>query len=194
MTTPGPGPTELPWPELEDAVVLSHAARGEVQALACLYDRYAGLLQAVAERLLGERGAAEDLVHDVFLEAWRRADGYRPSRGSVRTWLLVRLRSRALDKLRSAQVRRELSESGSGVDLDRQPAPGDPFRGLDRTRVRSALGQLPEAQRQVLELAYFRGLSATEIAAELGCPLGTVKSRTAAALSKLRGAFGVRER
>ncbi|MCA9653686.1 MAG: sigma-70 family RNA polymerase sigma factor [Myxococcales bacterium] len=173
---------------MDDADVIREAARGEIQALATLYDRHAGLLLAMANRILGDKALAEDLVQDVFMEVWRRAHAFDPSRGSVRTWLLVRLRSRAVDRLRSAQHRREVA-----VDdvAPREPSPTaeDPELAPDRALVRKAIAELPEDQRLVIELSYFHGLSSSEIAERMGSPLGTVKSRTAAALTKLRAAM-----
>lgn len=174
----------------DDTQLVQKAARGDSAALATLYDRYAPLLLAVARKMLNDRASAEDLVHDVFLEAWRNADGYRPERASVRTWLLVRLRSRALDRIRSGQVRREVSEERGGPLADLEDTE-DSWLASDRDRVRAALRQLPAEQREVLELGYYRGLSSSEIAEVMGSPLGTVKSRTAAGLARLRECLGV---
>lgn len=174
-------------PELDDVGLLREAARGDVAAISVVYDRYVGLLLSMAEKILTDRAMAEDLVHDVFLEVWRHAASYDPSRGSVRTWMLVRLRSRALDRMRSARTRREVpSDDGEPttrlVDGERE----DPSLEPDRKSVRRALAELPTEQREVLELAYFHGLTSVEIADRMGSPLGTVKSRTAAAIAKLR--------
>lgn len=174
--------------DMDDVAVIAQAARGEVQALATLYDRYAGLLLSMANRMLGDKTMAEDLVQDVFMEVWRRAHAFDSSRGSVRTWLLVRLRSRALDRLRSARHRREVTVDDVGP-REPAPAPEDPELSPDRALVRQAIASLPDDQRRVIELSYFQGLSSSEIAAQMGSPLGTVKSRTAAALSKLRAAM-----
>ncbi|HWB74414.1 MAG TPA: sigma-70 family RNA polymerase sigma factor [Nannocystaceae bacterium] len=167
---------------------MREAARGQLEAISRIYDRFAGLLMTMAEKILTDRAMAEDLVHDVFLEVWRHAASYDPSRGSVRTWILVRLRSRALDRLRSAKTRREVGsddqESHGGIAADELE---DPMLEPDRKAVRVALAELPGEQREVLELAYFHGLTSSEIAERMGSPLGTVKSRTAAALAKLRG-------
>lgn len=172
---------------LDDVELLREAARGELSAISVVYDRFAGLLLSMAEKILTDRAMAEDLVHDVFLEVWRHAASYDPTRGSVRTWMLVRLRSRALDRMRSARSRREVgsddSEPTSGLtELDRE----DPSLEPDRKSIRRALAELPAEQRTVLELAYFQGLTSSEIAERMGSPLGTVKSRTAAAIAKLR--------
>jgi RNA polymerase sigma-70 factor, ECF subfamily len=184
---------ETGWETLDDAALIQEAARGEVDALATLYDRYASLLLAVAERTLGDRSAAEDLVHDVFVEVWRHAASYRPERGTVRTWVLVRLRSRALDRKRSAHSRREIS--GHPVPTRSSDTEADvAFATLpDRRAVRLALRELSDVQREVLELGYFEGLTLSEIAELTGTPLGTVKSRTAAALAKLRVAMHATE-
>ncbi|MEX1369168.1 MAG: sigma-70 family RNA polymerase sigma factor, partial [Nannocystaceae bacterium] len=159
---------------MDDADVISEAARGEIKALATLYDRHSGLLLAMANRMLGDKALAEDLVQDVFMEVWRRAHAFDASRGSVRTWLLVRLRSRALDRLRSARHRRELSVEDAAP---RQAAPvaEDPELSPDRAMVRDVMGQLPDDQRVVIELSYFHGLSSSEIAERMGSPIGTVK-------------------
>lgn len=175
--------------EPEDVVLMASIAGGERAALAQLYDRYAAVMLAVAFRLLGQRRDAEDLLHDVFLEVWKKASTYDPERASVRTWLLMRLRSRALDRLKSAHVTRVVpmgsyEETQPGVDQRT-----DPSAGVERSWVRRAVGSLPPQQRAVLELAYFQGLSSTEIAAQLQIPVGTVKSRTAAGMRSLRGAL-----
>jgi RNA polymerase sigma-70 factor, ECF subfamily len=174
-----------PGPEEDDRVLLGAIASGDRVALARLYDRYAPMLMAVGVRMLGVRGEAEDLLHDVFLEAWQRASTYDPTRGSVVTWLLVRLRSRALDRLRSRK------HSASPIDEPDQieehaVREEDPALAPDRTTVRRALESLTSEQRVVLELAYFHGLSQSEIALQIGVPIGTVKSRVANGLGKLR--------
>ncbi|MBL4687944.1 MAG: sigma-70 family RNA polymerase sigma factor [Nannocystaceae bacterium] len=182
-------PTEVQWQAMEDAQVVLLAAKGKVKALATLYDRYAGLLLTMANKLLGDRAMAEDLVQDVFMEVWRRASSFDASRGSVRTWLLVRLRSRALDRLRSASHRREVAVADVTPHHTAASEGDDPTLAPDRKAVVAALSQLPKDQRVVIELSYFQGMSASEIAAKVGSPIGTVKSRTAAALGKLRTAM-----
>ena len=140
---------------------------------------------AIGRRILGDRREAEDLLHDVFLEVWRQASDYDEARGSVRAWLLMRLRSRALDRRKAAVFSRraDLPPSDSVAE---PPASEDPALGADRDAVRRALASLPNEQRLVLELGYFEGLSSSEIAERVSAPIGTVKSRVAAALSKLR--------
>lgn len=169
-----------------DHELLAQAASGSVDSLAALYDRYAPLLLGVARRLLSDPAAAEDLVHDVFLEAWRNADSYAQQRGSVRTWLLVRLRSRALDRLRAEQVRSRKREPGLGAAQVGETPHDELQREPDRKLVLEALAQLDAQQRETLELAYFEGLSAREIAERMQAPIGTVKSRLASGLARLR--------
>jgi len=164
-------------------------ARGDSAALALLYDRYSGNMLALAQRIVGRGAEAEDVIHDVFLEAWRHAADYDASRGSVKSWLLLRTRSRSLDVQKSARV----SKQASGLDDAWLAELGDPNHdttaGADQTRVRKVLAALPPEQREVLLLGYFEGLSSSEIAERVGVPLGTVKSRVAAALSALRSAL-----
>lgn len=176
-------------PPVPDADLVDAMARGDAQALGTLYDRHCPTLLATAVRILGNQREAEDLVHDVLMEAWQKAGDYDRARGSVRTWLLVRLRSRALDRCRRAgRIKVQTMEDRTLDDI--LPAPeGDPGQSLDHALVRRAVQELPVAQRQVLELAYFDGLSSTEIAERLTIPIGTVKSRTAAGLAKLRVAI-----
>ncbi|MEZ4474111.1 MAG: sigma-70 family RNA polymerase sigma factor [bacterium] len=175
--------------DLDTRLVLG-MAQGDKSALGQLYDRHAPLLLGVALRLLGDRPEAEDLVHDVLIEAWQRADTYDPARASVRSWLLLRLRSRALDRLRSARISRRAGVSDE--DLARRPAEvvEDPALTPDRGRLGQQVGQLPDAQHAVVQLIYFEGLSAREAADRLGVPMGTVKSRLAAGIDKLRAALG----
>ena len=164
-------------------------ARGDSAALAQLYDRYAGTMLALAQRIVGRGAEAEDVIHDVFLEAWRHSADYDSARGSVKSWLLLRTRSRSLDVQKSARV----SKKATGLDDAWLAELGDPGRDTtafaDQTRVRQVLVALSPEQREVLLLGYFEGLSSSEIAERVGVPLGTVKSRVAAALSALRSAL-----
>ena len=177
-----------------DVSLISGAAAGDRDSLAALYDRYAPALLAIGRRILGDRREAEDLLHDVFIEVWRQAGDYDESRGSVRAWLLMRMRSRALDRRKPAAIskRADLPAPDAVADGVGEPHGGeDPALGPDRQAVRRALAQLPAEQRLVLELGYFEGLSSSEIAERVRAPIGTVKSRVAAALSKLRAAVEV---
>ncbi|MCB9765042.1 MAG: sigma-70 family RNA polymerase sigma factor [Alphaproteobacteria bacterium] len=166
----------------DDAALIDRVSRGDQAALAALYQRHAPLLLGAALRRLGDRSEAEDLVHDLFVEVWHKATTFDPARGSARTWLLVRLNSRAVDRLRAPRRAR------------RAPAPPDPGQLVttpsatspDQLWVRGRMQALPERERAVLELAYFDGLSTREIASQQGIPVGTVKSRMAAGLKRLR--------
>lgn len=176
-------PPPKSWAEEE---LLAALARGDLSALEHVYDRFSTLMFSVALRMLGSRSAAEDLVHDVFLEAWRASSSFDPRRGTLRTWLMVRLRSRALDRLRSAGQTRRVDTGGEDLPEPKTVPAEDPELSPDRQAVRGVVAELPTSQRQVIELAYFSGLSASEIAVRVGIPVGTVKSRTAKALSWLR--------
>jgi RNA polymerase sigma-70 factor (ECF subfamily) len=170
-----------PPDDAEDEVLVAAMAAGDRAALATLYERHSSLLLGLALRIVRERREAEDLLHDVFLEAWRTAKDFDPKRGRVRTWLAIRMRSRALDLQKSARVSRNTGDGGLELLVDEVDAASP-----DHGRVRRALAELGTDQRRVLELAYFEGLSCTEIAERVAIPVGTVKSRIAAGLDRLR--------
>src|SRR3954463_4892126 len=167
--------------DAQDEALVTAMAAGDRAALATLYERHASLLLGLALRIVREKREAEDLLHDVFLEAWRTAKDFDPKRGRVRTWLAIRMRSRALDLQKSARVSRNTGDGGLELLVD--DAEGT---SPDHGRIRTALAELGQEQRRVLELAYFEGLSCTEIAARVAIPVGTVKSRLAAGLARLR--------
>ncbi len=171
-----------------DAALMRAIADGDRKALARLYDEYADRLMALARRLLRNPREAEDLVHDVFIEVWRHAGEYAPERGSARSWLVVRLRSRAIDRLKSAAYSRVMCVESDVLERNvvSQQAPASPGFDFEGERVRRAVEALPADQRAVLELSYFEGLSLAETAEKLGAPLGTIKSRLARALTRLR--------
>ena len=162
---------------------MARVATGDRSALAALYDRYGGLMLALGLRVLGSRRDAEDITHDVFIEVWRRAHAYDSKRASVRTWLLLIMRSRSLDRRRSAGF----SWTQPLVDESVDEACSQPDKELEAGELRHALISLSDQQRDVLQLAYFEGLSSSEMATRLSVPLGTVKSRMAGALRALRG-------
>jgi RNA polymerase sigma-70 factor (ECF subfamily) len=170
-----------------DLLCLLRVQSGDTRALAELYDRYTPLLYPVAYRILRSPADAEDAMQEVWLQVWKRAATYDPRRGAVAAWLLTVARSRALDRYRSMSSRR-LAESS--VDPEPAMPPADASaraaQGQMSERVRAALAELPPQQRQVLEIAYFQGLSQSEIATRLAAPLGTVKSWTRQALARLR--------
>ncbi len=164
-------------------------ARGDSAALAELYDRYAANMLALAQRIVGRGAEAEDVIHDVFLEAWRHSADYDPTRGSVKSWLLLRTRSRSLDVQKSARVAKQASNLDERWLAELGDASHDTAATADQARIRRVLVALPPEQREVLLLGYFEGLSSSEIAVRVGVPLGTVKSRVAAALAALRGSL-----
>lgn len=168
--------------EVPDPDLLARMTEGDVVALAALYRRHSRSVFSLARTMLRSAQEAEDLTHDIFLEAWRSCAEYSAGRGSVRAWLFMRARSRALDRLKS--VGRAL-----GAVMESVPR-ATPTSLVDRYRLRQRLSKMPEAQQQVLILGYFEGLSTVEIAERLGIPAGTVKSRTRAALEALRQKFG----
>lgn len=187
MTAGATRPDPSAGDDAVDIALIQAMAAGDRAALATLYDRHAPTLLALALRIVKVRGEAEDLLHDVFLEVWRAAKDYDLNRGRVRTWLVVRMRSRALDVVKSARVSRR---SGDDEVALRVVGDDDPSASPDQARVRRALAEVGPDQRAVLELAYFDGLSCSEIAAKLAVPIGTVKSRLAAGLAKLRATLG----
>jgi RNA polymerase sigma-70 factor, ECF subfamily len=167
----------------DDAHLVAAVVCGERAALAIIYDRHASLLLALGVRILGDRAQAEDVLHDVFLEAWHQARQFDPSRGTLRAWLVTRMRSRALD--RRGKVARATRLAETAAKESGAPA-GEAIAGADRERVRQGVAGLPEDLAAVVDLAYFDGLSASEIAERIGIPIGTVKSRLARAIATLR--------
>lgn len=170
--------------ERGDEALVVDIARGDREALAELYDRYAPILLALGRRILGPAIEAEDVLHDVFVDVWRRAGDYDAGRGRVKTWLVVRMRSRCIDRKRLAWNKR--TRGLSERDHARRPAIPGQTLAADAGRLRGAIADLPPAQAQVIELGYFHGLSCSEMAARLELPIGTVKSRLAGAMRKLR--------
>lgn len=174
-----------------DDDLLGAMAQREQQALAELYDRYAAVLYSLALKILGNASTAQDVVQEAFLTAWRKAALYSQKRGNVRTWLIVLCRNLAIDhyraKMRQASRRVELETIGE-ILIEHDQSPADAAVAKEDGRLlQQALEQLPREQRDVIELAYFRGLSQSEIAEATNTPLGTVKTRTRQAMMKLRG-------
>jgi len=172
--------------------LLARAGRGDADALEALYRRHAPRAMGVALRVLRERSDAEEVLQETFMEVWKRAREYTPLRGSVEAWLLTIARTRAIDRLRSRAARGRMVEAKSAEPLESGPSLPDALSSAaqDARRVLSALEALPAEQRRALELAYWEGLSQTEIAERTGQPLGTVKTRVRLALAKLAGLLG----
>lgn len=171
----------------DDQTLIGAVAGGDAESLGRLYDRYGPVLRALGHKLLGDRRDAEEIMHEVFLEAWRQAHEYDPRRGSVRSWLILRMRSRAIDRRRMAYFSRQVALDPQRLAAYDRPGDGDDFLSTsDHATVHRALAELSAEQQQVLELTYFQGLPGAEVAQCLGVPVGTVKSRLAAALANLR--------
>ena len=172
----------------DDALIGALAGR-DLTALAVLYDRYGRVAYALAYGILGEPEAAEDVVHDGFLSAWRGAGSYRSERGNVRGWLLSIVHHRAVDVLRRKTTFRpaplEVAEQRPADEDTAEEA----TRNVEHATVRAALEALPQAQRRTIELAYFGGYTHVELAEIMGVPLGTVKGRMRIGLQKLRRAL-----
>ena len=175
---------------VEDEVLVRRVASGDERALSGLYDRYAGLVYGTGMRYLGDRGTAEELVQDVFTSVWRNAAGFDPARASFATWVYRITRNRATDLIRRRNARVRIVDGEPLLE----PGETDPSGALSRNfDVAAALSRLTPVHREVLVLAYFRGLSQREISERTGTPLGTVKSRTTAALRALRETMGPEE-
>ena len=175
-----------------DTAVVRRIGEGDRAAMAELYDRYADVVFSLACRIVGVPADAEDVVQEVFTQAWRQAGRYDAGRASAAAWLLNMTRSRAIDRLRANKTR--LQVSGDDDRIAVTPAAGQDQEahaiGAERAeRVRTALSRLGDAQRQALDLAYFGGLTHGEIAARLHEPLGTIKTRIRTGLLKLREAL-----
>jgi RNA polymerase sigma-70 factor, ECF subfamily len=177
----------------EGEEIIRRMARGDRDAFVRFYDRYAPLAWGVLRRMFADAGEAAEVLQDVFWELWRRAATYDAVRGTPEAWVMVRARSRAIDRLRSVR-RRETMFPASLEDAGAVPAgAADPAPVVvARETVRGALKALPDGQREVIELAYLGGLSQSEIAARLAQPLGTVKTRMRLGMERLRDLMGAR--
>ena len=154
--------------------------------MAELYDRYSSIVYAVALRVLGDTGAAEDILQDVFLQLWRNPSAFDSARGSLGAWLAVITRNRSIDALRRRRPETDIEDVIVSVAPD---LAGEADRSRAAERVRGVLGSMSGPQRAALEMAYFEGLSHSEIATKTGEPLGTIKTRIRAGLIALRKAF-----
>ncbi|HEX5164266.1 MAG TPA: sigma-70 family RNA polymerase sigma factor [Thermomicrobiales bacterium] len=172
-----------------DGDLLARIAARDDAALGDLYDRYSGLAFGLAYRVLRDRGQAEDVVQEAFLAVWRRAATFDAARGSARGWLTSIVHNAAIDRRRGRfrHQQDEVDIEDHAWRLADDDVWEDVSRRLDREQVRRALAQIPNEQRETLELAYFGGLTQAEIAAQTGEPLGTVKSRARLGLRRLEG-------
>jgi RNA polymerase sigma factor (sigma-70 family) len=179
--------------EARSARLIEGISRGDQDAFGMFFRLYGAAAFGLASRIIGDRGLAEEVVQEVFLSVWRKAGGYDPARGTVRSWILMQIHHRSVDVVRREEAERRRSTSNAwpaehegGVDDVVEEA----WLSTRRVRVREALRHLSADHRTVIELAYFEGLTQTEVASQIKVPLGTVKSRTLAAMRRLRDVIG----
>jgi RNA polymerase sigma-70 factor (ECF subfamily) len=179
--------------DLADEDLMALVRDGEARAFEVVFDRHAGPAFSLAYRMCGRRGLAEEIVQESFLSLWRSGARYDATRGSVRSWVLGVVHNRAIDALRRHTTRDARDVRDEGI-AERLPAAeltdAEAARREESRAVRGALGELPDEQRQVIELAYFGGFTHTQIAEMLGTPVGTVKGRMRLGLTKLRLSLG----
>jgi RNA polymerase sigma-70 factor, ECF subfamily len=167
-------------------MLVSAIRSGDEQAMTQLYERYSSIVYSVALRVLGDTGAAEDILQEVFMQLWRSPDAFDATRGSLPGWLAVITRNRAIDSLRKRRPETDITDVIVSIEPDL--AGGAEFsRAVEK--IRGTMGGMPPTQRSALEMAFFEGLTHTEIADKTGEPLGTIKTRIRAGLLTLRKAF-----
>ncbi|WP_026370846.1 sigma-70 family RNA polymerase sigma factor [Kallotenue papyrolyticum] len=182
-------PTTVPESALDDRTLLALLQQRVPAGLALLYDRYGRIVYGLALRMLGDVGAAEEVTQDVFLRCWQHIDRYQPAQGTLAAWLLAIAHHRAIDELRSRRQRQRRHEQGDeelATLATRDPALDEL---LLRDEVRRGLSQLPDAQREAIELIFWGGLTRREAAARLGVPLGTLHTRLRLGMERLRQSF-----
>ena len=188
----------LKYNDLRDEQLITLIAHGEKEALEVFYSRHSSSVFSLARYMLKEQGVAEEVTQDIFLNLWRKASSYDLQRGTPRAWFMSIAHHRIIDALRSRKRSAETTDEVAHDLLDLYPSTQvgteeQAHRNIAREQIFSALGSLPEEQREIIVLAYFEGYSQSEIASKLGQPLGTVKTRVRLAMQKLRVAFKHRE-
>lgn len=193
LDSPGPSPPPVLFPMTspppDESALIRRIASGDGEALTRLFDLHSPVALGLLVRILGDRAEAEEVLQEVFLQVWTQADRYDADRSSPRGWLLMLTRSRALDRLRRREARRRREEATAEEEpsLTVEPEGTGRLEAAERqSRVSSALGSLSPEQRHCIELAFYEGLTHTQIAERLKAPLGTVKSRILLGMSKLR--------
>ena len=177
---------------LEDSKLLARMADRDEKALSELYRRYSSMLLGMSRRILGSTEDAEEVLQEVFIQAWAQAHRYDSKRASASTWLVLITRSRSIDLLRNRNVRRRTADNAGKEQYQHHTSPEGMSNVLSderRQRVVAAMAKLPDEQRNVLELAFFRGWTQRQISEHNGTPLGTVKTRTLLAMKKLRASL-----
>lgn len=177
--------------------LLQQIARGDRRSFEALYDRFSGVLFSTAYRVLNNREAAEDVLQDVFVQIWDKAPLYDPSRGKPLTWAITLTRNKSIDRLRSTQRRNrlsdELEQEAESLEQFDDKSSVEVVEAMEKGKlVRAAIGKLSPDQREAIELAFFSGLTQTEIAERLQEPLGTIKARIRRGLMKLREVLDAR--
>lgn len=168
-----------------DARLILSVRSGDQQAMGALFDRYFSLVYSVALRVLGDTGAAEDILQEVFMQLWRKPAVFDSARGSLAAWLAVIARNRAIDAIRKRKPETDIEDVIVSVEPD---FAGEAERNRAAEHIRRKLSEMPEPQRSALEMAFFEGLTHSEIATKTGTPLGTIKTRIRTALISLRTA------
>jgi RNA polymerase sigma-70 factor (ECF subfamily) len=184
--------------EASDAELIGRAAQGDARALEVLYDRYSSVVFSFALRIVGERPLAEEILQEAYFRAWQQGGNFSAGRGAFITWLLSITHNLAIDEIRRRRRRPQKADSeepeqvlaavpdtGAGADVE-----DEVWLGTLRDTISVALAELPPAQREAIEMAYFQGMTQREIAEALGEPLGTIKTRMRLGLQKLRDALG----
>ncbi len=176
----------------DGAELIRRMASGDRDAFAAFYDAYASLAFGLIRRIVRSAAEAEEVLQEVFWEIWSSAAAYDPARGSPEAWVVMRARSRGIDRARSMRRRGEMRAASQAANPPPEPAGHPAVRAEARGVVRDALRLLPGNQQEIIQLAFFEGLTQTEIAARVGQPLGTVKTRMRLGLEKLREILGGR--
>jgi RNA polymerase sigma factor (sigma-70 family) len=186
LTTSPPPAASRDLAHLSDESLLSLVASSDDQALAELYDRFGRVAYGLALRILRDEALAQDAVQEAFLAVWRSADRFLAERAKASTWILTLVHRRSVDLVRREDRRRGEPLENAGEPAAPETVEDEATLGFERRVVREALGQLTPEQREALELGYYGGLTQSELAERLGLPLGTIKSRMFAGLSRLR--------
>ncbi|PYY16721.1 MAG: RNA polymerase subunit sigma-24 [Acidobacteria bacterium] len=179
-------PSAKDQPQVTDSMLISRVRAGDEDALAALHDRYAQVVYSVALRVLGETTQAEDILQEIFLQLWRNPQTFDSNRGSLGAWLAVITRHRAIDHLRRRRPETDIEDVIVAVDTRLEQTTD---RNMTIAKIRTAVERLPVEQRKPLEMAFFEGLTHSEIAGKTGEPLGTIKTRIRSALLTLRKAL-----
>jgi RNA polymerase sigma-70 factor, ECF subfamily len=179
-------PSAKDQPQITDSTLISRVRAGDEDALAALHDRYAQVVYSVALRVLGETTEAEDILQEIFLQLWRNPQTFDSNRGSLGAWLAVITRHRAIDHLRRRRPESDIEDVIVAVDTRLEQTTD---RNMAIAKIRAVVDRLPVEQRKPLEMAFFEGLTHSEIASKTGEPLGTIKTRIRSALLTLRKAL-----